>query len=662
MPVNAKVANHSGLGLQDTVLQQITEVNLTEASDVSLDITPQDIASLSRSGDDLVLTLQNGEVITLDGFYVDPQEQSHLYLEGDEFAGDIYRIDMASTSPGNVSYEAIPVENTIESAVLGAPFSAAGTTLAALGVIGATGLMLGGVNSGEGDDEGSNTTVSPDAPIISSVSDNVEPSTGELKSGSDTNDTTPMLTGTAGAGSTVAIYDGNILLETVKADAEGNWSIELSEPLTEGDHSLTAVATDADGNASAPSDAFELTVDIQAPSAPVLDATDGSALSGSGEPGSTITVTNDNGEIVGETTVDGDGNFTLDLTPDQEDGTELTATATDGAGNESDSSAPVTVDAAAPEAPLITAVNDNAEPVTGELNSGDSTNDQTLTLSGTAEAGSSVSVYDGDTLLETVEADAVGNWNLELSEPLTEGEHSLSAIATDTSGNVSAPSDAFVITIDVTVPAPPVLEPTDGTTLTGTGEPGTTVDITDGDGNVIESVEVGDDGNFDITLDPALEDGTELTATATDPAGNASGPSNPVTVDTNTDTTPPAEGENSISFGDGGDGFLNADEIGNVTLTGTIEDGLDSSNVQLVITDSASGSITVDIADITVDGSTLTVAGQDLSSLAEGELTATLTVTDDSNNASDFTAASVKDTTAPEAPVLEPTDGTTLSG
>ncbi|AVV35264.1 hypothetical protein C8233_17970 [Halomonas sp. SF2003] len=115
---------------------------------------------------------------------------------------------------------------------------------------------------------------------------------------------------------------------------------------------------------------------------------------------------------------------------------------------------------------------------------------------------------------------------------------------------------------------------------------------------------MGDDGNFEITLDPALEDGTELTARATDPAGNTSGPSNPVIVDTATDTTPPAEGDNSIAFGDGGDGFLNADEIGNVTLSGTIEEGLDSGNVQLVITDGQGGSVTVDTADITVDGTT----------------------------------------------------------
>ncbi|WP_176494548.1 hypothetical protein, partial [Cobetia sp. 5-25-4-2] len=59
------------------------------------------------------------------------------------------------------------------------------------------------------------------------------------------------------------------------------------------------------------------------------------------------------------------------------------------------------------------------------------------------------------------------------------------------------------------------------------------------------------------------------------------------------DATSPSADDNSIAFDDGGDGFLNADEIGNVTLTGSIEDGLDSSNVQLVITDGEGGSVTV---------------------------------------------------------------------
>ncbi|MDH2292984.1 Ig-like domain-containing protein, partial [Cobetia sp. 10Alg 146] len=271
-------------------------------------------------------------------------------------------------------------------------------------------------------------------------------------------------------------------------------------------------------------------------------------------------------------------------------------------------------------------------------------------------AGGSITVDTADITVDGTTLTVAGQ---DLSG-LAEGELTATLTVTDDSNNASDFTAASVK--DTTAPEAPVLEETDGTTLAGTGEPGTTVDIIDSNGNPVATTEVAEDGTFSVDLDPALEDGTELTATATDPAGNASGPSNSVTVDTNTDTTPPAEGENSIAFGDGGDGFLNADEIGNVTLTGTIEDGLDSSNVQLVITDSAGGSITVDTADITVDGTTLTVAGQDLSGLAEGELTATLTVTDDSNNASDFTAASVKDTTAPEAPVLEETDGTTLTG
>ncbi|AVV35263.1 hypothetical protein C8233_17965 [Halomonas sp. SF2003] len=48
--------------------------------------------------------------------------------------------------------------------------------------------------------------------------------------------------------------------------------------------------------------------------------------------------------------------------------------------------------------------------------------------------------------------------------------------------------------------------------------------------------------------------------------------------------------------------------------------------------------------------------------MAEGELTATLTITDDSDNAAEFSDSATKDTTAPEAPVLEETDGTTLAG
>ncbi|AVV35249.1 hypothetical protein C8233_17880 [Halomonas sp. SF2003] len=502
------------------------------------------------------------------------------------------------------------------------------------------------------------------------MNDNAEPVTGELSSGDSTNDQTPILMGTAEAGSSVAVYDGDTLLKTVEANAEGNWSLELSEPLAEGEHNLSANATDASGNVSDPSDAFVITIDVTVPEAPVLEETDGTTLAGTGEPSAIVDITDGDGNIVASIEVGDDGNFEITLDPALEDDTELTATATDPAGNTSGPSNPAIVDTATDTTPPAEGENSIAFSDGGDgfLNADEIGN---VTLAGTIEDGLDSSnvqlvITDGeggsvtvDTADITVDGTTLTVAGQDLSE-LAEGGLTATLTVTDDSNNANDFTAGSVK--DTTAPEAPVLEETDGTTLAGTGEPSAIVDITDGDGNIVASIEVGDDGNFEITLDPALEDGTQLTATATDPAGNTSGPSNPVIVDTATDTTPPAAGENSIAFGDGGDGFLNADEVNNVTLTGTIEDGLDSDNVQLVITDGEGGSVTIDTADITVDGTTLTVAGQDLSELAEGELTATLTVTDDSNNANDFTAGSVKDTTAPEAPVLEETDGSTLAG
>src|SRR5439155_1065235 len=94
----------------------------------------------------------------------------------------------------------------------------------------------------------------------------------------------------------------------------------------------------------------------------------------------------------------------------------LTATATDAAGNEGAASAGFTVieDTVAPNAPTISTVNDNVSPVTGDLANGASTNDTTLTVSGTAEAGSTVTIYDtdGTTVLGTGVATGGGNYTI----------------------------------------------------------------------------------------------------------------------------------------------------------------------------------------------------------------------------------------------------------
>ena len=75
------------------------------------------------------------------------------------------------------------------------------------------------------------------------------------------------------------------------------------------------------------------------------------------------------------------------------------------------------------------------------------TNDNTLTLTGSAEANATVKVYDGVTLLGSATANGSGAWSF-TTAALTNGAHSLTATATDVAGNTSAASTALSVTID----------------------------------------------------------------------------------------------------------------------------------------------------------------------------------------------------------------------
>ena len=82
------------------------------------------------------------------------------------------------------------------------------------------------------------------------------------------------------------------------------------------------------------------------------------------------------------------------------------------------------------------------------------TNDNTLTLTGTAEANSTVKVYDGATLLGSATANGTGAWSY-TTAALANGAHSLTATATDAAGNTGAASAALSVTIDTTAPVAP---------------------------------------------------------------------------------------------------------------------------------------------------------------------------------------------------------------
>ena len=156
----------------------------------------------------------------------------------------------------------------------------------------------------------------------------------------DTNDTTPTITGTAEADSTITLLNGNIILGTANTDGEGAFSITPSAALEDGTYSLTAKATDSAGNVSSLSADFSVIIDTVSPNSPsslshISNKNESKpTISGKADPNSTVTLIKDGTEVLGITTSDINGNFSYTHNSDLEDGTySITATSTDIAGN-----------------------------------------------------------------------------------------------------------------------------------------------------------------------------------------------------------------------------------------------------------------------------------------------------------------------------------------
>ncbi|HEJ1197870.1 TPA: BapA prefix-like domain-containing protein, partial [Pseudomonas aeruginosa] len=496
-----------------------------------------------------------------------------------------------------------------------------------------------------------------------------------------------VLSGTAEAGVTIVITDGNgNPIGQTSADANGNWSFTPGSQLPDGTV-VNVVARDAAGNSSP---ATSITVDGVAPNAPVVELSNGSELSGTAEPGSSVTLTDGNGNPIGQTTADANGNWSFTPSTPLPDGTVVNVVARDAAGNSSPP-ASVTVDAVAPATPTV-------DPSNG------------TTLSGTAEPGATVTLTDGNgNPIGQVTADGSGNWTFTPSTPLPNGTV-VNATATDPSGNASSPAS---VTVDAVAPATPVVNPSNGSTLSGTAEPGATVTLTDGNGNPIGQVTADGSGNWSFTPTTPLPNGTVVNATATDASGNTSAGSS-VTVDSVAPATPvinpsngttlsgTAEPGSSVTLTDGNGnpiGQVTADGSGNWSFTPSTPLA-DGTVVNATATDpagntSGQGSTTVDgvapttptvnlsngsslsgtaepgstviltdgngnpIAEVTADGSgnwTYTPS----TPIANGTVV-NVVAQDAAGNSSPGASVTV-DSQAPAAPVLNPSNGTTLSG
>ena len=362
-------------------------------------------------------------------------------------------------------------------------------------------------------------TTAPNAPTITNVSGN---STKGY-----------VVTGKAEAGSTVKIKNASdTVIGSVVADGSGNYSVTLSGSVGP-NADITATATDAAGNVSAPTAGKTPAdpKDTTAPNAPTItnvsgNSTKGYVVTGKAEAGSTVKIKNASDTVIGSAVADSSGNYSVTLPGSVGPNADITATATDVAGNVSAPTAGKTpadpkepTDSTAPDAPTITGVT------------GDSTKGYVVT--GKAESGSTVKIKNAaGTVIGSAVADSSGNYSVTL--PGSVGPNAdITAPATDASGNVSAPTAGKTPADpkDTTAPDSPKVtdvtkNPDGGYDVGGTAEPGSTVTITDGNGNVVGSGKTDDSGHFHITL-PAgsVKPGDVLNITATDAAGNESAPS-----------------------------------------------------------------------------------------------------------------------------------------
>ncbi len=91
----------------------------------------------------------------------------------------------------------------------------------------------------------------------------------------------------------------------------------------------------------------------------------------------------------------------------------------------------------------------------------------------------------GEEIWTDQSADGSGNWTYTPSTPIANGTV-VNVVAQDAAGN-SSPGAS--VTVDSQAPAAPVLNPSNGTTLSGTAEPGATVTLTDGNGISARTIE-----------------------------------------------------------------------------------------------------------------------------------------------------------------------------
>lgn len=661
-------------------------------NDVSLNLSQADLTAYDRAGSDLLITLSDGRVIVLEGYFdgVAGLPVNRLFLSTE---GTLSEVSFVTAEDGaiyaqygptqatekwspsdalvfNERPEVIAAGEAEDVSMLGAGLLAGPGLLGLLGVGGAAvgaAALAGGDGDGNGNDNGPSGgdgggdggggasgggdggqqpdgggSDGPRAPTIDTPSDYFE------VGGSDEH--LIPVTGTAAPGSEVVVTIGDET-QTATTDPDGNWNVDFNgdDFPEDGIYPIGADVTYDDDTVTVtgPTVAIDttpppLTIDDGTVSAgDVVNAVgheDGVTISGTTERGADVVVTIN--EVDFNATVDGTGNWNvvIDTTtlPGGEYTEGVTVTATDSFNNSTIVVDAVEIDTI-PHPLTIDAVGgDNL------VNNSDAAADFNIT--GTSNPGAVVTVVFAEQTFEaTTTAD--GTWSVTVvAGTVTAGEYNTS-VSVSTVDQVGNPSSA---TMDVTIDTIATVEITNtplavddvvnaaendaGLVINGTAQAGSAITLTIGE--VTQSVTATSEGTWTATFTATDLPGgtytTEVVVTAVDTANNTSTITHSFAVDTEVSVTLDAtlSGDNMVNAAEAAVGF---------DITGTAEVGatvtVDFNSVQYTTTVTTEGtwSVSVPATDITAGAYDATI---------------TATATDAAGNSGTATSTIAIDTTA----------------
>ena len=334
-----------------------------------------------------------------------------------------------------------------------------------------------------------------------------------------------QVTGTAELGTTIEVRatDGTVL-GTATTGPTGQYTVTLASGKATAKQTVNVVAKNDTGLESQPTTAMT-PADVTTPTIGDItgDSTTGYEITGTADPNTTIEVRNPDGTIIGTTTTDDQGNFTVDLPAGAANpGDTLTVVGKDGDGNESQPTEVTVPEDATVAAPTVTTV-------TGTTATG-------YQVTGTAEPNVTIEIHnEAGLVIATGTTDGAGAFTITLPTGTATANEALTAIAKDAAGKESNPT-AFKTPADPDAPvATPTVDKITGSTtkgyqVVGAAEVGTTVEVRDADGTVLGMATTGTDGKYTVTLEPGKASANEtITVVAKNVTGKESQPATATT-------------------------------------------------------------------------------------------------------------------------------------